>query len=391
MGKPLVLFVHHKCLWYRIPIFNMLAKKYDTCFVFTKEKKVDDLKAEYRIIKRHGFGFLNIAVGLIPALFLDKYDLVVIPQPNSPGELIDCLICFFAVKVRRKPYMIWSGLWKWKEDKDLLPMRLYKALGREIVGYIYRNANSCVSYGTKHSDYLLHLGVPAEKIFIAPQSSVLNTSNCDVKKVKDDLGIAEKKIVLYVGRLIELKGVNYLIKAFARIRQERKDVCLIIIGGDGWYGKTKEKLISVDQLKILSEKLGLKLDQDIFFLGEVENDNLSAYYFISNIFVLPGITHRIGEAWGLVLNEAMQFGKPVISTDAVGAAYDLIEDGINGFMVPERDVEALYKAMCKILSDKELEQKMGEESKRIISNYSYERMFDGFEKAINHALNQKGE
>ncbi len=391
MGKPRVLFVHHKCLWYRIPIFNMLAKKYDTCFIFTKEKKVDDLKAEYRIIKRHGFGFLNIAVGLIPALFRYKYDLVVFPQPNSPGELIDCLICFFAVKVRRKPYTIWSGLWKWKEDKDLLPTRLYKALGREIVGYIYRNANSCVSYGTKHSDYLLHLGVPAEKIFIAPQSSVLNTSNCDVKKVKDDLGIAEKKIVLYVGRLIELKGVNYLIEAFARIRQERKDVCLIIIGGDGWYGKTKEKLISVDRLKILSEKLGLKLDQDIFFLGEVENNNLSAYYLISNIFVLPGITHRIGEAWGLVLNEAMQFGKPVISTDAVGAAYDLIEDGINGFRVPERDVEALYKAMCKILSDKELEQKMGKESKRIISNYSYERMFDGFEKAINHALNQKGE
>ncbi len=391
METPQILFVHHKCLWYRIPIFNMLADKYAARFVFTKEKKVDGLKAEYRITKRHGLGFLNLAVGLIPTLFQERYDLVVFPQPNSPGELIDCLICFFAVKVRRKPYMIWSGIWKWKEDKDPMPRRLYTALGRKIIGYIYRNANSCISYGTKHRDYLLYLNVPSEKIFIAPQASVLNTSNSNVKKIKDDLGLGEKRIILYVGRLIKLKGVDYLIEAFARVRQEIKDVHLIIIGGDGWYGKTKEKPIGVDQLKNLSERLGLKLNQDITFLGEVENNNLSAYYLMSNVFVLPGITHRIGEAWGLVLNEAMQFGKPVISTDAVGAAYDLIEDGVNGFMVPERDIEALYKVMCKILSDAELEQKMGKESKRIISNYGYESMFDGFEKAINYALNHKVE
>ncbi len=392
MENPRILFIHNKCMPYRKPLFNMLANRHDVRFIFTNEKKVEGLCAEHKVLKRHGLGPVNLALGLISVLSQERYDLIVLPPADLPGGLLDNLICLIAARIKRKPYLIWSGRWKWKEDNKYLIRRFYTFFDRTLIGFIYRNADACISYGMKHKEYLLSLNVSENKIFIAPQASaaIQDADDNGINKIEEELDIGNKKVILYVGRLIKIKGVNYLIEAFAKIREEMEGACLLIIGEEGLYGKTTEERFSIDKLKLFSEDLGLKLNRDIYFLGDIEGANLSRYYLISNVFVLPGITHRIAEAWGLVLNEAMQFGKPVISTDAVGAAYDLIEDGINGFRVPERDVEALYKAMLKILSDKEIEQKMGKESKRIISNYSYESMFDGFEKAINHALNQKG-
>lgn len=392
MENPRILFIHNRCMPYRKPLFNMLANRHDVCFIFTNEKKVEGLFAEHKVLKRHGLGPINLAFGLVSALSKERYDLIVFPPADLPGGLLDNVICFIVAKIKRKPYLIWSGRWKWKEDNKYPIRRFYTFFDRTLIGFIYRNADACISYGMKHKEYLLSLNVPENKIFIAPQASaaIQDANDDSISKIKEELGLGNKKVILYVGRLIKIKGVNYLIEAFAKVKEELDRACLLIIGEEGLYGKTTEERLSIDKLKLFSEHLGLELNRDIYFLGDIKGANLLRYYLVSDVFVLPGITHIIGEAWGLVLNEAMQFGKPVISTDAVGAAYDLIEDGVNGFMVPERDVDALCKAMSKILSDEKIEQKMGKESKRIISNYSYERMFDGFEKAIYDALNQKG-
>lgn len=96
---------------------------------------------------------------------------------------------------------------------------------------------------------------------------------------------------------------------------------------------------------------------------------------------------RCFKPWGLTFNELMSIGKPVIGTEAIGSAYDLIKDGVNGFMVPEKDSDALYSAMKKIASDPELEKEMGKESKRIIDKgFTYEHMVDGFREAIEYAF-----
>ena len=85
----------------------------------------------------------------------------------------------------------------------------------------------------------------------------------------------------------------------------------------------------------------------------------------------------------MVLNEAMYFGKPVIATETVGAAYDLIKDGGNGFIVLEKDVQALNMALLKIINDNELRKSMGRMSKKIIEEgYKWSDMVKGFEKAI---------
>ncbi len=128
----------------------------------------------------------------------------------------------------------------------------------------------------------------------------------------------------------------------------------------------------------------LHIDRDVYFLGHVDNDLLKNYYGPSDLCVVPSITHEMVDAWAFVVNEAMYYGNPVIATDAVGSAVDMIQDGKNGFIVPERDSTALYNSMKLILSQDELREKMGKSSKEIVeTNFSYKNMVEGFQKAIN--------
>ena len=91
------------------------------------------------------------------------------------------------------------------------------------------------------------------------------------------------------------------------------------------------------------------------------------------------------EVWGFAVNEAMSAGKPVIATKAVGAAYDLIQNGRNGFVVPEKNPEAICVALRNILDDSSKQQEMGERSLSIINkDFNYENMTRGFEQAINY-------
>lgn len=388
MKNPRILFLHNRCMSYRKPLFNMFAEKHDMHFFFTDEKEAGGLRADYRLLKRFGLGPFRFTPGLMYILSRERYDLVVFPPADLPGELFDNFMCFLVTKIRRKPYLIWSEKWGWKDDEKSLIRRFYLGFDQFVMGYICRSAAACISDGIKHKEYLLSLNVPVNKIFMAPPASIVSRGSDDDDEdgSKDVSGLSNQKIILYVGRLLKRKGVNYLLEAFAKTKKEI-DCKLFIIGGEGLYGKTGDDRLSIDQLKAQSERLGLKLNCDIFFLGDVGERELLRSYRMCNVFVLPGITYVTGEPWGLVLNEAMQFERPVISTDAVGAAHDLIAEGVNGFMVPERNAEALSIALLKVLSDATLEEKMGHESKRIISRYRYEDMFDGFDRAFDYALN----
>jgi glycosyltransferase involved in cell wall biosynthesis len=109
---------------------------------------------------------------------------------------------------------------------------------------------------------------------------------------------------------------------------------------------------------------------------------LGGYYLASDVFVLPSITTYFADACPLVVNEAMYFGKPVITSDAVGTTF-MIKDGENGFVVPEKDSAELESAMFRVLSDPDLEESMGRSSKKLIeTSFRYEDMIDGFNSAV---------
>lgn len=112
---------------------------------------------------------------------------------------------------------------------------------------------------------------------------------------------------------------------------------------------------------------------------------------LCNVFVLPTTAEKGGEGWGVVVNEAMSCSKPVIVSNAAGSAYQLVKEGVNGFMVQESDSEALAYAIEKIISNDETEKKMGLESKKIIDDkfFTLENKIKIFSDAINFALNNK--
>lgn len=370
-----IYFIHNTAMWYRRPLFKRLSQIYDIKFIFTHIGICKDIYGveignvieglegvDYTILKNH---FPNgIAFGVINEAMKD-FDIVVGVSYNGLSELIETCLYLPIVMLRKKPLIMYS--------EDFGGNTLSRKIITPLLKILTIVSSAILVPGTKHKEYFISLGASPDKIFLFPNASNVTAKENDhilKEKLKEKLGTKDKKIILYVGRLVERKGVQYLIKAFTKLRTERKDVDLVIVGR-GEYG---------EKLESLCENLNVK--DNVHFMGFFENEFLSAFYLLSNICVMPS---SLGESWVLVLNEAMYFGKPVIATDGVGGAFDMIKDGINGYMVPAKDVNALFEAMKKILSDPDLEKKMGEKSKKIVKEgFTYEHMVKGFMNAIEY-------
>src|SRR5262249_49288282 len=162
----------------------------------------------------------------------------------------------------------------------------------------------------------------------------------------------------------EEKGLDYLIRAFARLNLPNGVLLLV---GDGSMR---------ENLKALVLKHGIQ--ENTRFVGYVSPEEALTYYAIADLFVLPSVTMPSGkEPWGLVVNEAMNQGLPVVATDAVGAAAGgLVQSGVNGFVVPERDSRALAEAIGCILNDDVLRAEMRLNARRIVADWNNERMVE---------------
>lgn len=270
---------------------------------------------------------------------------------------------FLISKLRRKRLIFWVEEWH-------QPRTLTRKTLTPILKFLVRNCDAIVACGSAATAHMMDYGATSEKIFVAPNASWVEVPPKHASRARISAS-SDKFTILYLGRLVRYKGVNYLIKAFSKLRKDRDDVKLLIVG-DGDFKNSLEGLV---------RELGTL---NIEFMGACDPKDKFYYYDICDVFVLPSVwCPSYCEAWGLVLNEAMQFGKPIISTDAVGSAFDLIKDGVNGFLVKNGDVESLYQALKRILGDPKLAQTMGAESKKIVEEgFTYERMIRGFKDAI---------
>ena len=263
------------------------------------------------------------------------------------------------------------GRWEYKN----IPLK--QKLTEPIYKKILKKADKLVVYGTKSEEWLFDRGIEKSKIIKAYNINPEIYSNFKEKKKKLP-ELRNKKVILYVGRLIKRKGVDYLIKAFSKVKD--KEAVLVLVGGGDFYklGAKSEEA----KLKELVKKLNL--EDQVIFTGELSHQKTKEYYKSADIFVCPSITMDVGEAWGHVVEEAMSFGLPVITTDAVGAAYDLIEEGKNGFIVPEKDSENLEIKLEILLKDRVLRENMGKESFEIISSkkFSEKEILKNWVKAL---------
>jgi D-inositol-3-phosphate glycosyltransferase len=189
-------------------------------------------------------------------------------------------------------------------------------------------------------------------------------------EAKEFIGIpCNDRMMLFVGRIEPLKGVDTLIKAISLIRQ--KDaldhhccLCVSIIGGDpntNPEGRTDE----MNRLQQLSDDQGL--DDLVTFLGHRGQDTLPYFYSAADVVVMP--SHY--ESFGMVALEAMACGTPVIATQVGGLAF-LVRDGVTGFHIPVDDPVALSERLITILDDYQLREKMSQQSVEIAQKYAWE-------------------
>ena len=162
-----------------------------------------------------------------------------------------------------------------------------------------------------------------------------------------------RKIVITVGQFIHRKGFDVLINAWAKCD---KEYALYILGAE----PTKEYLN-------IKEKLNLG---NVHFEGFKAKEELKYYYQAADLFVFP--TRE--DIWGLVVNEAMANGLPVITTDKCVAGLELIKDGENGYIVPTENPDELAKRINELLSDDWLMEKMAKNNLQRIRKYTVENM-----------------
>jgi glycosyltransferase involved in cell wall biosynthesis len=217
-------------------------------------------------------------------------------------------------------------------------------------------------------EYFLKYGAKRERILKYPFTSIYNheilprmlTEN-ERNRLKLKYGLENKKVVIAVGRFIPLKHFEDLIKAF---RFGLNQYTLLLIGGGELYDEYK-KLINV-----LSHNNIILMD----FLSKKE---LMEYYKLSDLFVHPTST----DCWGLVINEAMAMGLPIITTNMCIAGTELIKDDWNGYLVDVGDIEGMYERMKFILENDNIRYMMGSNSLEKIKWYTLEKMA---EVHINH-------
>lgn len=372
--KLKVLLLHGEMSPYRLPLFESLSEDVDLEVYYCKKRssrrKWSILQSEFnfkrRVLASFNLGPLIINPTLPFRLLFHRYDVYILGEDHP--TFISKVIVFLIAKLLHKHIIIWSG----NTEEDYYEG--YRKIGDKYVlgpinKFIYRYVEAFIAYGEQTQKYLLKKGVPQQKIYAGTQvicTNQLIRHAKDISTPSTDIFFKNKKVILCVSYFEHFKGINYLIEAYKQLN--RNDTVLVLAGA----GREERNL------KLLAHNR-----DDIYFPGYVEREEKAYYYSIADIFVFP--TFR--DVWGLVVNEAMMFGLPVITTNGAGCAQELING--NGFIVDAGSSLALKEAMEKILNDDSLRRKMGTKSKEIIGKFTIENAKTTFIDAIDQTLKSR--
>ena len=356
-----VLFLTNYPVPYRIDFFNELGKLCDLTVLFEQHPdEVSDrehtgntttfqmFKGEFLHGPRIKLGcyYLNFDA-LSWVIKANQYDVVIFGIYSSPTQAM--MITF--MKLLRRIYVLNSDGGFIKDDRFV---------AKQIKRFLIRNATLYLASGESTKRYLEHYGAAPRRVRIYPFTSLKEkdvleepASNERIAMLRTQYGIPEKLVVLGVGQFIKRKGWDVLLKA-AQILHPC--VGIYIIGGN-----------ETEEYRQLVSQYGL---QTVHFLPFMGKEELSDYYALSDLFVLP--TRE--DIWGLVINEAMAHGLPVITTKSCLAGLELVEDGINGFLVENEDAESLSDRINQILKNDVLREQMKRNNRIKIQSYTIENM-----------------
>jgi glycosyltransferase involved in cell wall biosynthesis len=228
--------------------------------------------------------------------------------------------------------------------------------------------------GTRAADYLAALGLPRERItlgydvvdnahFAAPKGAALDAvRSC----------APSKPFFLSSARFVPKKNLPGLLDAYAAYRRRVGTAAWdLVVLGDGEGRAALE-----------NQRSALGLDDVVHLPGFTQYPELPAWYALAAAFVLPSMA----EQWGLVVNEAMAAGRPVLVSERCGCAADLVRDGVNGFTFDPSDLDTMAGLMAHIAHGDVYRATMGQASREIIADWGPERFAEGLQQAVQAAL-----
>lgn len=249
---------------------------------------------------------------------------------------------------------------------------------RFLLTRLFRQVSAFLAVGTNNAEFYAAYGAPKEKIFLAPYAVdndfFLGRSRSLARErilLREREGISrDLPVILFCGKFSDVKRPLDLLDAFQHLGDEPK--ASLVFVGDGRLRVQMQQYVVEHGLR------------RVHFLGFRNQSELPACYALADVFVLPSAF----EPWGLVVNEAMCSGLPVIASDKVGAAPDLIHDGVNGFVFPAGNVELLADRLRRALLDEDMRQRMGAQSRGIIEHWGINETVHGIMQALEYATAQ---
>jgi 1,2-diacylglycerol 3-alpha-glucosyltransferase len=260
-------------------------------------------------------------------------------------------------------------------DSNIIDAKRYW-LKEKVKTRILSLVGAALTGGERSARYMTTLGMPAERVFVGYDvvdniyfAEGARQAREASEKTRQALQLPQHYF-LASARFVPKKNLSCLLLAYKRYRALRKDCSwrLVILGD----GPLRDELHA--------QCRDLKLDVDVIFPGFAQYDKLPAYYGLANAFVHVSVV----EQWGLVVNEALAAGLPILVSDRCGCVPELVSEGRNGFAFDPLDVEHLAELMARLSDFKNLDA-MGKVSQQIISNWSPDRFAEGMLSAANTA------
>ena len=334
---------------YRVNLFKYFNETYD-CDVFFLKSNGDERNENW--FTKGKYYTLDIDEGkkAYKNKVLESYDLVVFYDYS----MIEAINLIARCRLKKIPYVI---------NCDGVMLTSHGNFFRDILKrYLIGGASACLASGENAKQYFLKYGAKKDKIFLHTFSTLdagdilLEPISVEhKKKLREKLGLPSyKKIAIAVGRFIALKRYTELLHAWKNMP---KDFFLLLVGGGEEEADYRE----------LIKKLGLS---NVRIEGFHVKDELMEYYKASDLFIHP----TSYDVWGLVVNEAMACGLPVVVSDHCIAGLELIRDGLNGYKIPMGDDMMMCRRMTEVLSDERLSYNMARNALNTIKPYTMENM-----------------
>jgi glycosyltransferase involved in cell wall biosynthesis len=341
---------------YRLPLFQELDEDYDIDVWFHRkssedrewEAELEKYDFDHRVLNGKKTGPLTLNPGFSLRLLKENYDVYFINE--NPSTFLQSFAILTVAKIKRRPVVVWSETVETEKSRELpdsllkkLPVKLWRAFKKTYRKILFKSSDRFVAFSQMAEEFMISRGVDEEKIEtqiqVMPEKLLPEPENhCLNEKYSG------KKMILSLGYLEERKGVQDLIEAFNEI--EDQDYRLVVAGTGPYEEELKKEASGDDRMEFVG------------YLSEQEKAN---YFDSADLFVLP--THH--DPWGLVVNEALHYGTPVITTEAAGAK-ELLEE--KQIFEPE-DTEALT-------------QKLKESDNAINKSVQLEKGLEGLKSAI---------